>query len=159
MYPTLYRRRIIPDECVKLKDDIILHMDERVIITKWKTLKPRNDFHHGYSMYMLKEGIKVSKFLREDGSLFYWYCDVVDFEEDTAENKIVITDLLVDITVDGDDRLNVLDIDEMCEALERGLITDETFHIAVRRLGTLISAVQSGDFKKYTDEIDRYADE
>ena len=48
-YPVLYRKRLIPEECIPLKDDIILYMDDEVIVTKWNTLKPRKDFHHGYS--------------------------------------------------------------------------------------------------------------
>ena len=36
--PILYRRRIIPDECVMLKDDIILSCDRERIVTSWKTL-------------------------------------------------------------------------------------------------------------------------
>ncbi|MCR5399477.1 MAG: DUF402 domain-containing protein [Lachnospiraceae bacterium] len=156
MYPTLYRKRIIPDECVKLKDDIILHWDDEMIVTKWNTLKPRTDFHHGYSLYMLKKGIKVSKFLREDDSLFYWYCDIVEYEEDKEQNNMVVTDLLIDITVDGEDRLKVLDVDELCEALETGLITDDMFHTAIKRFGTLVAEAQSGEFSKYTDIIEKY---
>ena len=67
--PALYRKRLIPDECILLKDDIIISCDENVILTKWNTLKPKKDLHHGYSLYLLNEGIKVSKFYREDNSL------------------------------------------------------------------------------------------
>ena len=158
MYPTLYRKRIIPDECAKLKDDIILHMDDKVLLTKWQTLKPRKDFHHGYSMYLFEEGIKVSKFLKEDDSLYYWYCDIVEFDEDKDKNELTVVDLLVDITLDGEDRLNVLDVDELSEAYNNGLITDAQFHTSVERLGRLLTSVHNGDFKKYTDYIDNYSD-
>ena len=157
MYPTLYRRRIIPDECVELKDDEILHMDDEVLVTRWKTLKPRKDFHHGLSLYLLKEGIKVSKFLREDGSLYYWYCDVVEYENHPDKNEMIIVDLLVDITIGADNRLNVLDVDELGEAYDKGLISDELFHTSVNRLGKLLTSVHTGDFKKYMDRINEYA--
>ncbi|MDE6974158.1 MAG: hypothetical protein K2P38_13910 [Lachnospiraceae bacterium] len=39
--PTLYRRRIIPDECVMLKDDIILYCSRERIVTSWNTLHPK----------------------------------------------------------------------------------------------------------------------
>ena len=58
----IYRKRLIPDECILLKDDEILEIDEDYIVTKWKTLKPRRDFSHGYSCYFLKLGFKISKF-------------------------------------------------------------------------------------------------
>lgn len=153
MYPTLYRRRLIPNECVELKDDTILFMDDQFLITSWKTLKPRKDFHHGYSCYFFKDGIKVSQFLREDGSLFYWYCDIVTFERDEANNTLTIIDLLADVTVDGLDVMNVLDIDELCEAKEKELITDKQFFISVKQLGALIATIQKGEFSKYTDVL------
>lgn len=34
----LYRKRLIPEECVELKDDEILRLDENVIVTRWKCL-------------------------------------------------------------------------------------------------------------------------
>lgn len=37
----LYRKRIIPDECVLLKDDMILSCDEDHIITSWRALHPK----------------------------------------------------------------------------------------------------------------------
>lgn len=61
----IYRRRMIPDECILLKDDIILEQTKDLIVTKWNTLKPRRDFHHGYSCYFLSYGYKVSKLYRE----------------------------------------------------------------------------------------------
>lgn len=159
MYPTLYRKRIIPKECVELKDDVILYMDERMLVTSWHTLKPRKDFHHGYSLYMFDEGIKVSKFMREDGSLYYWYCDVVEYDSDKEANTLTVTDLLVDITIDKDDRMDVLDIDELSEAYNNGLISDAWFHASVERLGKLISSIHDGSFKEYMDIIESYETE
>lgn len=40
-YPMLYRKRIIPNECVLLKDDLVLSWDEERIVTKWNALKPK----------------------------------------------------------------------------------------------------------------------
>ena len=57
----LYRQRLIPAECILLKDDIIVAQDDEVIITKWNTLNPKTEFSHGCSCYFLKEGLKVSK--------------------------------------------------------------------------------------------------
>ena len=74
--PILYRKRLIPEECVLLKDDRLLYRDEEIIVTAWNTLKPRKDLHHGLSCYYLQEGIKVSRFYDENGSLLYWYCDI-----------------------------------------------------------------------------------
>lgn len=40
-YPALYRRRLIPDECILLKDDIVLEWNEDRIVTSWKALHPK----------------------------------------------------------------------------------------------------------------------
>ena len=37
----LYRKRIIPEECILLEDDEILYLDQEVIITKWNTIHPK----------------------------------------------------------------------------------------------------------------------
>ncbi len=153
MYPTLYRRRLIPDECIRLKDDTILYMDDKILVTSWKTLKPRKDFHHGYSCYFFEDGIKVSQFLKEDGSLLYWYCDIVTFERNEEENTLTVIDLLADVTVDALDVMNVLDIDELCEAKEKEMITENQFFISVKQLGSLIATIQKGEFGKYTDVL------
>ena len=65
----LYRRRLIPDECILLKDDIIVKQTEELVITSWNTLNPKIAFSHGCSCYFLNEGFKISKFYRQDGSL------------------------------------------------------------------------------------------
>ena len=52
-YPALYRRRLIPDECILLKDDIVLEWNEDRIVTSWKALHPKKDLHHGSSCYFL----------------------------------------------------------------------------------------------------------
>ena len=82
----LFRKRIIPNECILLKDDIILSANDEFIITKWNALKPKKDLHHGYSCFFLKEGFKISKFYREDNSLMCWYCDIVDYSYDETEH-------------------------------------------------------------------------
>ena len=45
----LYRKRIIPDECILLEEDEILYHDPEVIITKWNTIRPKKTQHNGYA--------------------------------------------------------------------------------------------------------------
>lgn len=150
--PVLYRRRLIPDECIPLKGDEILSCDNERIVTKWNTLKPRNDFHHGYSCYFLKEGFKVSRFLKEDDSLVYWYCDIVDFSYKEDTNELTVTDLLADVIIYPDGFVKVIDIDELSEALDKGLISIEKLKDCLKKLDRLLNIIYSGDFnslKKY----------
>lgn len=155
-FPVLYRRRLIPDECVLLKDDEILYIDDKVIVTKWVTLKPRKDFHHGYSCYFLKEGYKVSKFLSEDDSLVQWYCDIVTYCEDKDNNSLTVIDLLADVIVKPDGQVKVLDLDELCEAKEKQLIDEQQFFTSVKQLGNLINLIQDGNFNQLTDQLTKH---
>ena len=45
----LYRKRIIPEECLLLKGDKLIRMDDEVIITSWTTINPKTEFSHGCS--------------------------------------------------------------------------------------------------------------
>ena len=153
---TLYRRRLIPDEIVHLKNDIVLYYDDTVIITKWKTIKPRKDMDHGFSAYMLKEGIKVSKFYRANNSLLYWYCDIVDYEYNSETNSYTSTDLLTDVVLYPDGQVRVLDLDELAEASVKDLITKEQLHSALVRTDKLLTVMYKNEFRKYTDLIDKY---
>lgn len=144
----LYRRRLIPAECLLLKDDIIVEQNEEVLITKWKTIHPKPDFSHGCSCYFLQEGIKVSKLYRSDGSLVYWYCDIVDYDYDADSQSLTVIDLLADVILYPEGRVEVVDLDELAEAMERGLITKEQMTTCLRNLNHLLSMI-------YRDKFDR----
>lgn len=144
----LYRKRIIPEECLLLKGDKIERADEEVIVTSWTTINPKKEFSHGCSCYFLKQGFKVSKFYRHDNTLLYWYCDIVDYEFDEMENSLTVTDLLADVILYPDGRMKVVDLDEMADALEKGLISQELLATALRRLNDLLTTI-------YRDRFDR----
>ena len=146
--PVLYRKRMIPEECVLLKDDKVLELTDDIIITKWNTLKPKRELHHGFSCYFLKHGFKVSKFYRADNSLMYWYCDIVEYTRRPEENALIVTDLLADIILYPDGRMHVVDLDELAEALEKGLITQAQMSACLRQLNNLITII-------YRDKFDR----
>ncbi len=153
--PILYRKRIIPDECVLLKDDKILHRDEQIIVTGWNTLKPRKDLHHGFSCYFLKEGYKVSKFYREDNSLLYWYCDIVEYDYHPDTDTYIVTDLLADVIIYPDGFVKVVDIDELVTALNEKIISEDTLKKSLLNLNSLLEIIYSGTFDKLTEPIEK----
>ena len=67
----LYRKRYIPNECILLKNDRILKVENNLILTCWNTLKPRKDISFGYSAYFIDKGFKVSKMYNEKKELVY----------------------------------------------------------------------------------------
>lgn len=144
--PILYRRRIIPEECILLKDDVILSCDEEHIITSWNALHPKKDLHHGMSCYFLKEGFKISKFCHEDNSLLYWYCDIVDYNYNSVDNSLIVTDLLADVIIYPDGFVKVVDLDELVTALESRSISLDTLKSSLLRLDRLLGLIYSNQF-------------
>ncbi len=154
--PILYRKRLIPEECVLLKDDRLLYRDEKIIVTAWNTLKPRKDLHHGRSCYYLQEGIKVSRFFDENGSPLYWYCDIVDYDYDAQTDTYIITDLLADVIIYPDGFVKVVDIDELVTAKEGGLLTDAMLGQALLTLNRLLQIIYDGGFEKLQEPLELY---
>lgn len=146
--PELYRRRLIPEQLIPLKDDVILHCDNEIIVTKWKTLNPKPQFSHGASCYFLKKGIKVSKFYMTGGELLYWYCDIVDYAYEEEQNRLTVTDLLADVIVHPDGSYKVVDLDEMGEAFETGVLPGDLLKTGLIRLDRLLRDIYSGEFKE-----------
>ena len=151
----IYRKRIIPAECILLKDDIILTQNEEVIITQWNTLHPKTEFSRGCSCFFLQEGIKVSKIYRRDDTLLHWYCDIVEYSFDPADSAMTVTDLLADVVVSPEGLAKVMDLDELAEALERNLITKEQMISCLRSLNHLLSVIYRGNFKRLLSCLDR----
>ena len=151
--PKLYRKRIIPEEIILLDKDEILYSDEGHIVTRWNTIRPKKILHHGCSCYFLKEGFKVSKFYREDGTLLYWYCDIISFSYDPGENSYVFTDLLADVLIYPDGKVEVVDVGEIADALTDGTLKVEEMIPALRSLDKLLSIIYSGRFEKIQDMI------
>ncbi len=154
----IYRKRMIPDECILLKDDIILEQTDDIIITSWNTLKPRRDFHHGYSCYFLKHGYKVSKFYREDNTLLYWYCDIVDYAYQQSNNALIVTDLLADVVIYPDGYIKVLDLNELAVAIEQALCEPRVITQALRKLDALLNLIYDDKFDTLSSYIDKWAE-
>lgn len=144
----IYRCRLIPAERILLKDDIIVEQNDEIVVTKWNTIRPKPGFSHGCSCYFLQEGIKVSKIYRADHSLLYWYCDIVDYRFDPVDSSLTVTDLLADVILYPDGRMEVADLDELAEAMERNLITKEQMTACLRSLNHLLTMI-------YRDKFDR----
>lgn len=154
--PILYRKRLIPEECVLLKDDRLLYRDERIIVTAWNTLKPRKDIHHGRSCYYLQEGIKVSRFYDAADSLLYWYCDIVSYDYYAETDTYIITDLLADVIVYPNGFVKVVDIDELATARESGLLSEDMLTKALLTLNHLLQIIYNGRFENLQKPLEQY---
>ena len=140
------RRRFLPDEVVTLKDDKILYIDENIILTHWASLTPKKKFCGGISAYYPKENWKISMHYRNDGTIFHWYCDMMETE--VKDVHIDTRDMLLDVIIE-DGKVLVVDSDELAEVLEDGKITQEFAVKALKSMDKLLRKIYFGGF----DEI------
>lgn len=150
--PLLYRKRYIPLEIKSLNDDEILLVTDDVIVTKWNTFKPKKEFSKGVSYTFLNEGYKISKFMKDNGETVYYYCDIINSEYQKEKNTWIFTDLLVDVKIYPSGFAEVVDVGEVAEALDSGLINEETVKELLVKLDKLLEIVYSGKWKDMTRE-------
>ena len=153
---TLYRKRLIPMECVELKDDVIVYQDSERIVTIWNTLKPKKEFSHGISYYVMSEGIKVSKFYRDDNSLTYIYVDIINTEYDKKKDSFIFTDLIADVIVNEDGNYRVVDLDELADAYKKSIISKDFIVESLHKLNNLLLTIYNGTFESYVKFIERF---
>lgn len=142
--PKLYRKRFIPEETVYLKDDRIVYAAKDRIITEWKVLHPKANFSHGISCYYMEKGWKISKFLNEKDELVYYYCDMIETMYQEAENAYIFTDLLADVIIFPDGTVEVVDLGEIADAMEVGLITEGEVKTVLRNLDAFLQVIYGG---------------
>lgn len=142
----LYRKRFIPNEKILLNDEIVC-VDKDVIITKWVTLHKKKDFSYGHSCVFIKEGFKVSKLYDDNKNFLFVYCDIVNVV--VNKNDYIVEDLLADVIIENDGKIKVLDLDEISDALDNGLITIEMAKDALRKLNYLLSLIYNDKFDEY----------
>lgn len=153
--PTVLRKRYIPDEVVDISGDEILFLDDELLITKWKTIKPRKDFTNGISYAFLKKGIKISRFYKNEEFIF-WYCDIINAVYDMEKNTFTLTDLILDLKVLPDGKTIVLDLDELSHALTSGIITVNEACRSLEILDSLLKSVYEGNFPPDICNDNRY---
>lgn len=156
----LFRKRHIPEECILLKNDIILHLDDSCLVTAWNVLKPRSDFASGISFFDFGNHWKITRVAKADGSLYHWYCDIMKMHisEDNQNHSstYLMEDLLIDVVIESDGSVHVLDLDEAAEAYEKGLITGADLTLALHATDTLLRIIRNGEFIQYQDRIEQY---
>jgi predicted RNA-binding protein associated with RNAse of E/G family len=153
--PLLYRRRFIPDELIHLKDDIVLVNEDNLIITKWVTLHPHKDIARGISAFFIDKGIKVSKIYDKNDSLVYWYCDIIQTKRDSQKNTVIFEDLLIDVILYEDGTIHIMDLDELSDALDLKLITQNEATYALRALDSLLKIIYAGNFNLLKTPVDQ----
>ena len=153
---TLYRKRLIPDECICLNNDDIIVQNNTQIITIWKTLHPKTEFAKGISYYVIDKGWKISKFYSEQDELVYIYCDIIDTFYDENTDSYTFTDLLADVIVENNGDVKVIDLDELATALKSDIISSHMIVTALNRLDALLKIIYNGELQEYINILDQY---
>lgn len=143
----IFRKRYIPNEIIDISGDEVIYRDEKLIVTRWLPIKPRKDISKGISYTMLDKGWKISKIFNQNGEFSHWYCDIIDYEYSEENNETyTLIDLLVDLVVKKDGSYEVLDLDELEDALKNNIITKNQYDTALKKLNGLIEVVKKGEF-------------
>ena len=79
----------------------------------------------------------------------YWYCDIIEHSIDGE--TYTLTDLLVDVKVYDDGKYEVLDLDELEEALQKNIITKAQYDDALRKLNELVEVIEEGKFPQFKE--------
>ena len=145
----IYRKRYIPNEIIDISGDEIVYRDEKLIVTKWLPIKPRTDVGSGVSYTMLDKGWKISKFYDHGGNLLYWYCDII--EHVLKDDELTLIDLLVDVIIHEDGVYEVVDVEELDEALAAGLITEEQKVDALQKVSALTKLIDEKHFPPFEE--------
>jgi len=152
--PVLYRKRLIPDECILLKDDHLFYQDSDILMTAWTAIRPKPVLDHGFSCYYLNDGFKISKFFDHDDQFMYWYCDIISHEYDKNTNTYIFTDLLADVIIMPDGQVKIMDLDELSFALDNELLPPASVSEALCKVDRLLSLFYQGSLERYLREFD-----
>lgn len=152
----IYRKRLIPEECIHLKSDQIHLQNEHMLLTSWGTLRPKNEFARGLSLYLIDKGWKISKFFDANDNFVYWYCDIIKTNYNPDTDTYIFTDLLADVIIYPDGRVTVVDLDEFEPAYRKNLLTPDDMLMALNQLNSLLTIIYSGTFNEYTHLIEQY---
>ena len=140
----IYRKRFIPNEIVDISSDKVLLLTDEIMVTEWIPINPRSDMSYGKSYTFFKKGWKISQFLDANKELICWYCDIIDYK--ISNDEYTLIDLLVDVKIYPNGEYEVLDLDELDEAVNEKLINENKKEEALNKLNRLLELIKKGEF-------------
>ena len=78
----------------------------------------------------------------------------MQYDYDAAANTLVATDLLADVIIQPDGTVKVVDLDELADAFEQGLLSASALKTALRQLNHLLSLIYENQFRLLQNELD-----
>lgn len=136
--PKRFKRRLMPEEVIDITSDTLHFMDSKLLITSWSSQDMDTEADFNYSWAYLDDGFQIHRKMDKDGNFLYWYIDILAIEYSEQQHAYTLTDLIVDVVVHPDGYVDVIDLDEMAEAMEQGFISQEQVVLALRHLDTVL---------------------
>lgn len=109
--------------------------------------------HTAIHVTFLDRGFKISRFYSHSHDFMYWYCDIIETNYEKDSDTYVFTDLLADVIVKPDGNTRVVDLDELADAFERGLLSSQRMSCALRQLDDLLQAIYRDRFESLTEPL------
>ncbi|MDD5934470.1 MAG: hypothetical protein PUC65_02725, partial [Clostridiales bacterium] len=75
---------------------------------------------------------------------------------DSSNNSLTVTDLLLDVTISKEGKMNVLDLNELADCVEQSLIDKSLLLTALRSADTLFSMIADGSFEEAKTLLSSY---
>ena len=88
--------------------------------------------------------------------MLYWYCDIIDVHYDKENGRLIATDLLADVLIYPDGFVKVVDLDEITQAYDYGILSIDMMKTSINRLNHLLTLIYSGEFKTYQEYLNQY---
>ena len=76
------------------------------------------------------------------------------YDYNETDSSLTVTDLLADVIIKPDGTIQVVDLDELAEAFDKGLLSDSDIKTALFQLNSLLSIAYNDGFGKLTRELD-----
>lgn len=118
--PNMERERVYSDygKPNKLLNDVMIYRDKKLLVVRWKTINEKTEFAKGISFYFAEEKIKISALYKENGDFVKYYCEVVEVDYNNDIHKYIFRDLIVDVNLYENGKYEVLDEDQLNDALK-----------------------------------------
>ncbi len=86
--------------------------------------------------------------------MVYYYCDIIDTEYNKEENSYIFSDLLADVIIYENGFVKVVDLAELADCLESGIISEKIVKDALRRLDSLLQIIYTNGFTKLSQLLE-----
>ena len=131
---------------VKVKEKIVIE-DELIIIDdgfKWLEIYPENN-----------KNIAVTVSINNKDEILKWYFDIAKDSGLTEQGIPYIEDLYLDIILTPSGEIRFIDKEELQEALDRGIVTQDDFDLAYKVADNIINRLQ-GNLDKIIEFTKKY---